>query len=538
MDRTKMLAGDASASMVFFTLPSSNEAWAVLPSDCDSDFPPASTPAYFMYLKGSHIGVYEFTTDWTTPTNSTYTQVASIPVTPYTGSIPGIPQKNTTVKLDAMSGRLMFRLPFRTFSDHWSIVCAGTVNIGSGVAGIRWWELRRPLTGGSWTIYQEGTYAPSDGNCRWMGSIAIDSSNNIGLGYSISSANMFPSIRYTGRVASDPLGQMTIAEGEIVAGGGSQTNTWSGSPSRWGDYSAMAVDPSAPANFWYTQEYYATTSSANWKTRIGSFSLADILNVDATATPSPICIGGSSLLNANASGGSGTFTYSWTSIPAGFTSNQQSVTVTPTISTRYVATINVGAQTKSDTADVNVIQNPVVTTQNDTTYCWWISAIPVSGIAENTNHVVWTTSGDGHFLIDTIAASLYYPGPGDDINGSVTLTLTANAIAPCTESGSDPLIITFDPCTGIPVPNKEDFSIVMQPNPATSTCTLTVTGLNNEKVELTMTDLKGQAVYQTSYSNTGLTLVKTIDLTSFAKGAYLLKVRTDKGVKTEKLIVQ
>ncbi len=185
-----------------------------------------------------------------------------------------------------------------------------------------------------------------------------------------------------------------------------------------------------------------------------------------------------------------------------------------------------------------MIQNPVVTTQNDTTYCWWISAIPVSGVAENTNHVVWTTSGDGHFLIDTIAASLYYPGPGDDINGSVTLTLTANAIAPCTESGSDPLIITFDPCTGIPVPNKDEFTIAMQPNPATSSFTLTVSGLNNEKIDLTMTDLQGQAVYQKTYSNTGLTLVKTISLDAFAKGTYLVKVRSDKGVKTEKLIVQ
>lgn len=537
MDRTKMLAGDPTAAMIFFTLPSSNEAWAVLPSDCDSPFPPMGTPAYFMYLKGSHIGVYEFHSDWTTPSNSTYTQVASIPVTPYSGSISGIPQKNTTVKLDAISGRIMFRLPFRKFSDHWSIVCAGTINIGSGVAGIRWWELRKQGTN-PWAVYQEGTYAPSDGKCRWMGSIAIDSSNNIAMGYSISAADMFPSIRYTGRVASDPLGEMTVAEGEIVAGGGSQTNTWSGSPSRWGDYSTINVDPSAPSTFWYTQEYYAATSQATWKTRIGSFSFANILNVDATATPSQICIGSSSLLNANASGGSGTYTYSWSSIPAGFTANTQSATVTPTISTRYIATINDGTQTKTDTVDLTVIQNPTVTTQNDTTYCWWVSAFPVAGDAQNTSHVVWTTSGDGHFLIDTIPASLYYPGAGDHSNGSVTLTLTANAVAPCTQTASDPLVITFDPCTGVPVPNKDNFSILMQPNPATSTFTLTVTGLNNEKVDLTMTDLQGQTAYSATYTNTGLTLVKTINLNSFAKGTYLVKVRSDKGVKTEKLIVQ
>lgn len=537
MDRAKMLTGDPTASMIFFTLPASNEAWAVLPSDCDSQFPPVGTPAYFMYLKGGHIGVYEFHTDWTTPTNSTYTQVASIPVSSYNGNISGgIPQKNTSVKLDAMSGRLMFRLPFRKFTSHWSIVCAGTINMGSGVAGIRWWELRKVGTA-DWGIYQEGTYSP-DNNCRWMGSIAIDSSNNIAMGYSVSSADMFPSVRYTGRVASDPLGVMTIAEGVIIAGGGSQTNTWSGSPSRWGDYSAIAVDPSATATFWYTQEYYATTSQASWKTRVGSFSFANILNVDATATPPTLCIGGSTLLNAAVSGGSGTYTYSWTSLPAGFTSNLQSVTVTPTISTRYIATINDGTQSKTDTVDVTVIQNPVVVTDNDTTYCWWVPALPVSADVQSANHVVWTTAGDGHFLIDTIVSSLYYPGQGDINAGSVTLTLTANAVVPCTQTASDPMVITFDPCTGIDVPNKDEFSVMMQPNPATSSFTLNINGLNNEKVDVTITDIQGHTVYNKTFTNTGLTMVKKIDLSSLAKGTYLVMVRSDKGVKTDKLIVQ
>jgi hypothetical protein len=107
-----------------------------------------------------------------------------------------------------------------------------------------------------------------------MGSVAMDSSGNMALGYSISSTTKFPSIYYTGRMANDPLGQMTVTEGVIKEGLGSQTNTWSGSPSRWGDYSSMSVDPSEPSKFWYTQEYYQTTNQANWKTRIGSFTLS------------------------------------------------------------------------------------------------------------------------------------------------------------------------------------------------------------------------------------------------------------------------
>jgi hypothetical protein len=537
MDREKMLAGDPTASMIFFTLSSSNEAWAVLPSDCDSEFPPVGTPAYFMYLKGSHIGVYEFHADWTTPENSTYSMVTSIPVSAYNGNISGgIPQLGTSVKLDAMSGRLMFRLPFRKFTDHWSIVCAGTINVGSGVAGIRWWELRK-VGAGNWSVYQEGTYSPDD-NSRWMGSISIDSSNNIALGYSISSATMYPSVRFTGRVSCDPLGQMTVAEGEIIGGGGSQTNTWTGNPSRWGDYSSMNTDPAAPCTFWYTQEYYAATSSASWKTRIGSFSFADILNIKATATPSTLCIGESTLLNANTYGGSGTYSYTWSSIPAGFSAFTKTVSVSPTVAARYIVHVNDGSISKSDTVDVNLIQNPSVVTENDTTYCWWVSAFPVTATVENASHVVWTTAGDGHFLIDTIVSSLYYPGSGDHSAGSVTLTLTANAIDPCTQTASDPMTIVFDPCTGIPAPNQDGFSVLMQPNPAVNNVTITVTGLNNEKVEVTISDIQGHLVYNQTFENSGLTLVKKIDLSSLPKGAYLVKVRSEKGIKTEKLIVQ
>jgi len=537
MDRSKMLTGDPTASMISFTLPSTNEAWAVLPSDCDSPFPPMGTPAYFLYLKGSHLGLYEFTSDWTTPSNSTYTYIGNIPVTPYSGTITGgIPQKGTTVKLDPISGRIMYRLPFRKFSNYWSMVCAGTINVGSNVAGIRWWELRK--TGSNpWAVYQEGTYSP-DGNCRWMGSIAIDSSGNIAMGYSVSSANMYPSIRYTGRMASDPLGVMTIAEKGIVNGGGSQTNTWSGTPSRWGDYSTINVDPSATATFWYTQEYYSTSSQATWKTRVGSFSFANVMNVAATATPSSICIGSSSQLNINATGGSGTYTYSWTSIPAGFTSNLQTVSVTPTISTRYIASVNDGSQTKTDTVDLTVIQNPSVNAGNDTSFCWWVSAFPVVGVADNASHVVWTTAGDGHFLIDTIAAALYFPGSGDHANGSVTLKLTADAIAPCIQTIADSVVITFDPCTGIAEPNKDELGLFLQPNPAQSSFTLTVTGLNNEPVEVSLTDLQGHVAYNQTYSKTGKSLVKKIDLSAFAKGAYLVKIHSNKGTKTEKLIVQ
>ena len=157
----------------------------------------------------------------------------------------------------------MNRLQYRRFADgHESLVANHTVGVGTSgnQAAIRWYEIRNLST--TPTIYQQGTYQP-DSNNRWMGSIAMDQAGDIALGYSVSSSTVSPSIRYTGRLASDPLGTLPQGEATIVAGSGSQTSSFS----RWGDYSTMAIDPTDDCTFWYTQEYYTTTSDRGWRTR-------------------------------------------------------------------------------------------------------------------------------------------------------------------------------------------------------------------------------------------------------------------------------
>jgi hypothetical protein len=102
-----------------------------------------------------------------------------------------------------------------------------------------------------------------------MGSIAQDKLGDIALGFSASGVNDYPSVRYTGRAASDAPGQMTQAEQVLYTGGGPQTEA----EGRWGDYSALTVDPSNDCTFWYTQEYLTTDTVVigSWATRIGSF---------------------------------------------------------------------------------------------------------------------------------------------------------------------------------------------------------------------------------------------------------------------------
>ncbi len=195
------------------------------------------------------------------------------------GSRNCIPQQGTTVKLDAIADRLMYRLQYRNFGSYQTMVLNHTVDTNSADhAGIRWYELRN--SGGGWNIRQQGTFSPDTAH-RWMGSMAMDGAGNIALGYSVSSSTMFPAIRYTGRLAGDTLGQLPQGEGTIINGTGAQTH----SASRWGDYSSLSVDPVDDCTFWYTNEYVQTTGSSPWRTRIGSFQLPGCGGTVPTPTP-------------------------------------------------------------------------------------------------------------------------------------------------------------------------------------------------------------------------------------------------------------
>ncbi|MFL5731952.1 MAG: proprotein convertase P-domain-containing protein [Chloroflexia bacterium] len=273
-DRAKMLAGDSSATMQYFHLDSPHGG--MLPADLDGTTPPpAGSPGYFAEFfddsPRDEVDIYRFHVDWANSANSTFTQAASLATAPFDSVLCDadrgacIPQPGTTVALEDLADRLMFKIAYRNFGDHEALVLNHTVDAdGAGQAGVRWYEVRN--AGGSLSIYQQGTYAP-DSDSRWMGSIGMDHDGNIAVGYSVSSSSVFPSIRYAGRLASDPPGVLSQGENTLIGGGGIQTR--SDAP-RWGDYSSIGIDPTDDCTFWYTNEYYERTSSANWQTRIGS----------------------------------------------------------------------------------------------------------------------------------------------------------------------------------------------------------------------------------------------------------------------------
>ena len=282
IDRNNMLTGATAATMQCFSNTGTSYG-SMLPADLDGTTPPPTgSPEYFLDFNGNDqsLDLWQFHVNWTTPANSTFTGPINIPVAAFTEACGEtvvefnyttgdcIPQAGTSVTLDSYGDRLMYRLAYRNFGGHQSLVANHTVTTGTNGSqtGLRWYELQN--TGSGFGLYQQGTYAP-DSSYRWMGSIAMDKAGDIALGYSVSSATTSPSIGYTGRVPSDTLGQMESETDVLSSAGvphGSRTNNF-----RWADYSSLAIDPTDDCTFWYTTEYMPA-SGGNWSTRIASFS--------------------------------------------------------------------------------------------------------------------------------------------------------------------------------------------------------------------------------------------------------------------------
>jgi hypothetical protein len=273
-DRTKMLAGTASAAQLCKMTPATEGGY--LPSDMDGPTAPTDgTPGLYLTWQNNNPGqlylrklTVNFATATATLSAPTTISVANTTLACGNGGT-CVPQSGTFQTLDTLGDRLMYRFAVRHFADHDRAVVNHAVANGSQVA-VRWYELYDPA--GTVTLNQQGTFAP-DTTYRWMGSIAEDKNGDIGLGYSASSSNIHPAIRFTGRVPSDASGTMET-EASLLAGAGSQSGN---NLSRWGDYTAMQVDPSDDCTFWYVNQYEKTTGSFNWSTNIGSFAFTGCL---------------------------------------------------------------------------------------------------------------------------------------------------------------------------------------------------------------------------------------------------------------------
>jgi hypothetical protein len=263
LSRDKMLAGQAATMQCF----DASDQGGLLPSDLDGLTPPPSgTPNYVLNFDfdGTHLNLWKFHVDWNNPANSTFTK-SQISVSKFSPACDScIAQPTGGVTLQSLGDRLMYRLAYRQFTDHASLVVSHTVSLsgGAGPTGIRWYELRGLETAPA--VFQQSTYAPNN-SFRWIGSAAMDKAGNMLLGYSVSSASVKPSIAFSGRLATDPVNTMS-AERIVLPGTGVQTD-----PDRWGDYASVTLDPADDCTFYFATQYLKAKGSFNWQTRIARF---------------------------------------------------------------------------------------------------------------------------------------------------------------------------------------------------------------------------------------------------------------------------
>jgi hypothetical protein len=481
-NRAAMMAGTTATQVCF---QQSTAVGGLLPSDLDGTTPPpAGSPNYMMYFGTNNLNLYKFHVDFTTPTNSTFTGPTVINVaafSPVCGGGTCIPQPGTSNTVDSLADRLMYRLAYRNFGSHESLVVNHSVVAGSS-GGVRWYEIQNP--GGTPVVAQQSTFAP-DSSYRWMGSIAMDQSGDMALGYSVSDASsVFPSIRFTGRVPTDPASTME-AEVNIVSGSGSESSGLT----RWGDYSAMQVDPVDDCTFWYTQEYLKTTGTFNWSTRIASFKFptcGGTASPDFTigASPNSLTItqgsnGTSTITITSLNGFNSATTLSATGLPSGVTAAFSTNPVTPPANGSATSTLTLTASASATTGTATVT---------------------ITGVSGSTTHSTTITltvnaSATPNFTIGASPSSVTVTQGG---NGTSTITITSqNSFSSATTLSA----------TGLPSGVTAAFSSNPVTPPAngsaTSVLTLTASGTaTTGNATVTVTGTSGSLVHSTTIALT------------------------------------
>src|SRR5439155_10267754 len=205
LEKDKMNAGDPSARMVHFfidgnvpgNLPLVGDG--LLPPDFDGTRLPKQDAA--IPIVGTHddggpygatfdaLNIWELNVKWQANSVASITLKTQLPVASFDSIFPcgpagppgsgltgrdclpqpGIaPTANNRLDILSYRQRPTFRLAYRNFGTYESLVTNQSVEAMPSVAGVRWYEIRR--TGGTYSVYQQGTYAPGDGVHRWMGS--------------------------------------------------------------------------------------------------------------------------------------------------------------------------------------------------------------------------------------------------------------------------------------------------------------------------------------------------------------------------------
>src|SRR5436305_290275 len=339
LNKAQMYAGAPFVQVVAIDAPPGD--FTLLPSNArlQTGTPPPGTPNYFVSTSQflNAVGVYKFHVDWTHPLGATLTG----PDTPLAATswpnanVGNVPSQGGNIQgLDPIQIRAMMQNQYTNFGGVESLWTAHTVRRQdtSGFAAPRWYQVN--VTGGTVAanLPQATTWDPDGANVlhRWVPSLALDRAGDLAMEYTTSSSTTKPAIKYAGRLAGDPVNTFSQTEQLLVQGTGTQLgNCGTSACIRWGDYSAMTLDPDG-CTFWFTNMYYLA-DGLNHQTRIGSFAYPSCTPVGAggalsgtvTATVGGAPIAGATvILGSRTAVTDGSGFYSFPTLPAGTYSSE------------------------------------------------------------------------------------------------------------------------------------------------------------------------------------------------------------------------
>ena len=473
VDRTNMLTGGAARPIQCFQQSSSLNP--LLPADLDgTTAPPAGEPNFFMTFGSSGtLELFKYHVDFSTPANSTFTGPTNISVAAFTPAPGTVAQPSPGEALDTLSDRPMYRLFYRNFSTHESV---GFNHSIGNPSGIRWYEIQNP--NGTPTVAQQGTFTPDSSN-RWMGSTAMDSAGDQAIGYSVtnSSTGLDPTVRVAGRTPTDPSGTMET-ELNVVTGTGVQEAT----ANRWGDYSAMQVDPVDDCTFWFTEEYIKTTGSFNWATRIANFKFANCGNTNPdfsiSASPSSVTVqqgnNGTSTISTTALNGfNNAITLSASGQPSGVTVTFGTNPIPAPGTGSSLMTMAVGGSVTPGTYTITVTGVGGGITHTTTVSLTVTGVTPDFSISASPSSVAVRRGSSGNSTISTTALNGF--------NSAISLSASGQ--------GSR-VTVSFSP-NPIPAPGtgSSNMTITVARNASRGTRTITVTGTGGGKTHTTTVTL-------------------------------------------------
>ena len=275
----------------------------------------------------------------------------------------------------------------------------------------------------------------------------------------------------------------------------------------------------------YTVELTVTNESgSDTEIKTDYIYAVDILTVVAEATPQEVCLGSSVQLDAEVGGGSGNYTFNWSSSPEGFSSTEQNPVVSPEESTEYIVEVSDGTNSVEDNIFVTVYLLPEIVLGNWPEYLCNQQEPPVQLTA---------TPQGGVFSGDAVTTEGLF-SPEEAPLGWNIITYTYIDEHGCESLAADSVFV--DECVGI---NKfdNDVQINIYPNPTRQYLNVVIDGSGNSVVRLKLINLLGQTIYEHEEKQQQDAIKLILDLSDEENGLYILSIRAGAKNYVEKVFL-